>query len=273
MDELKKELSPTSPYPETLKRADEFEKLRTTYGVADLEKSLTGIKDQIEAEFGLVRQQRGIEEGKPVPMGVIEGRISEEEKQAQVRIDALGRQQARIVDELNTKYGVINQLMNFMGLDYNDAVKRYDDEFTRNLSMYDIIAGARKEARSAFEYDQTAARANLQIYANAAISGNITYENLSPEQKLMINKLEIQSGLPTGLISSIKKDPKADILFTTSNEGITQIGFRNSDGTVRVESYGTSTSGANTIKIGSESEWKVNGSSSVNKNTGGSNIK
>jgi hypothetical protein len=38
-------------------------------------------------------------------------------------------------------------------------------------------------------------------------------------------------------------DPKANVLFTTSNDGVTQIGFKNPDGTVSVQSYGTRTSG------------------------------
>ena len=239
MEELKTELAPSTPYPEPLGRVEELGRLRIEYGVADLEKSLTTLKDQIQAEQNLLREQRGIEEGKPVPLGVIAGRITEEERVANVRLDAFGRQQARTIDELNTKYNVINQIMTLEGLDYNDSVKRYETEFEMNLKMYDLIAGARREARSAYEYDQQAARANLQIYANAAISGNVDYSSLGADQKLMISKLEVQSGLPVGFISSIKKDPKADILFTSSNEGITQVGFRNADGTIRVESYGT----------------------------------
>ena len=239
MEELKTKLAPTTPYPEPLKRVEELGKLRTEYGVADLEQSLTTIKDQIKGEQDLLREQRGIEEGKPVPMGVIAGRITEEERVANIRLDALGRQQSRIVDELNTKYNVINQIMTLQGLDYGDAVKRYETEFDINLKMYDLIAGVRREARSAFEYDQTAAKANLQIYANAAISGNIDYNSLGTDQKLMIAKLEVQSGLPVGFISSIRKDPKADIIFTNTNEGVTQVGFRNADGSISVKSYGT----------------------------------
>ena len=232
MEELKTELAPTTPAPTPLKRIEEFEKLRTTYGVADLEESLTTIKDQITAEQDLLREQRGIEEGKPVPMGVIAGRVSEEERVANIRLDALGRQQARIVDELNTKYALINTYMNFMGLDYQDAVSAYDKEFTRNLQLYDIIAGARKEARSVFEYDQTAARANLQIYMNAITSGNMTYDNMSSDQKLMVSKLEIQSGLPIGTIASMQLSAKDKILAFSEDK--TQAWVIGDDGKMKV---------------------------------------
>jgi len=44
-------------------------------------------------------------------------------------------------------------------------------------------------------------------------------------------------------MSSLKMDKDADILFTTSNEGVTQVGFRNADGSISVESYGTRVTG------------------------------
>jgi hypothetical protein len=217
--ELKTALAPTTPYPTPLKRVEELGRLQTEYGVSDLEARLKGLKAQEDEAIAALRIQTHTEEGKPVPLNVIAGRVSEATRQAQENLDFIGRQKSRVVDELNTKYNVINQIMTLQGLDYNDAVKRYETEFNISLKMYDLIAGARREARSAYEYDQTAARANLQIYANAAISGNVDYTSLGVDQKLMISKLEIQSGLPIGFISSIKKDPKANIIANWESEG------------------------------------------------------
>jgi len=241
-EEVKAQLTAGLVKPEPLNRVAEFEKLRTDQGVADTEKSLATLKDQITAEQDMLRQQRGIEEGKPVPMGVISGRISEEERVANVRLDALGRQQARLVDELNTKYNVINTYMNFKGLDYQDAVQAYDTEYKQNLQIYDIIAGQRKEARSAYEYDQNSAKANLQVYMNAITSGNLTYNDMDDSQKLMVNKLEIQSGLPVGFISNLQMSAKdrimgisedktqAWVLDENNNMKIIQTGLRSSGG-------------------------------------------
>ena len=247
IEELKTTLAPTVTAPEPLKRVEELAKLRTTYGVSDLETTLSALKKQEQDEMANLRTQRGIEEGKPVPMGVIAGRIGEEERVAQQRMDAITRQKAVVVDELNTKYNIINQFLQLEGLDYNDAVKRYEDEFDRNVKMYDVILGQQREARSALQQVQDTARANLQIFTNAATSGSITYNTLSSDQKLMINKLEMQSGLPIGFISSIRKDPKSDIVFTSSNEGVTQVGMRNADGTISVQSYGTRTPSAGSV--------------------------
>jgi len=219
MEELKKTLTPGVAYPEPLKRVEKFEELRLEYGVAELETSLSDIKAQIDEEFALLRTQRGIEEGKPVPLGVIAGRISEEERTAQERIDFLGRQQARITDELNTKYSLVNTYMTLMGLDYGDAVKRYDDEFSRNVQMYGIILQQEERAMSAWEYQQTAARANLQIFVNAVTEGNLTYADMSTDQKLMVSKLEVQSGLPVGFTSSLQMSFKDRLLSVNDKTG------------------------------------------------------
>lgn len=247
MEELKSELSPSIAYPGALDRVGKFEELRASYGVSDLEKQLTDLKGQEDDLYAEFREQRFTEKGKPVPLGVIEGRISEEERQYLERTDYLGRQVARITDELNTKYGIISTMMNLMGLDYQDAVGRYETEFNQNLQMYNIILGQEKEARSAYEADRAAASANLTMFYNAITSGNVNYSSLGADQKIMINKLEAQAGLPVGFMATIKMDADANILFTTSNEGITQVGIRNADGTISVESHGTRISSTGSV--------------------------
>ena len=249
-EEIKTAVTPETPAPEPLSRVTEFERLRGEQGVADLEKGLTDLKAQerdLEAAF---REQRTAERAKPVPQSLMEGRISTEERAYLERQDYLGRQKARITDELNIKYNVINTYMKLMDLDYQDAVAKYDSEFKRNLSMYELVLGqeakAAEQAMDKFkvqedirQFEIKTASANLTTMMNAIKEGNLSLDNLGSDQKLLINKLEIQAGLPIGLMSQVKSDPKANILFTTSNEGITQVGIRNADGTISVQSYGT----------------------------------
>jgi hypothetical protein len=212
MTELKTQLAPTTPAPTPLNRIEEFEKLRTTQGVADLEKSLTDLKAQEDELYAERRQQKTTERAKPVAQGVIEGRISQEERAYLERVDYLGRQVARTTDELNTKYNVINAYMNFMGLDYQDAVAAYDKEYAINFKIYDLVKGEQAAERSAYEYDTTAARANLQIYMNAITSGNMSFNNLSATDKLAVQKLEIQAGFPVGTMANLQMSPKDKIL-------------------------------------------------------------
>lgn len=236
--------------PALLNLEQTFTELRADYGLADLESSLNSLKAQEQDIQAAFRTQRTDERGRPVAQNVIEGRIGEEERAAQERLDFIARQKSVIIDELNTKYSVIGQIMNFKQVDYQTAVDDYERTFNQNLQVYNLIS-------SEADRQQTAARANLQIYANAITNGNMDYNSLSSDQKLMLNKLEMQSGLPVGFVSSLKLDPGANILFTSTNEGVTQVGVRNPDGSISVQSYGTRTPGKQTdaeFKKGAQTE-------------------
>jgi hypothetical protein len=195
--------------PDVLNRVEEFEKMRNEMGVADLETTLNGLKAQLEEQYALKRQRTQSAEGKPVAMGVIAGRVSEIERQETERIDAIGRQINVISDQLNTSYNVISTYMQFMSLDYQDAVQRYNDEFNRNLQIYKLVD-------EEMDQQQATARANLQIYQNALLSGNINYSSLSGDQKAFISKLEVQAGLPIGFTASLKPDEK--VLYSGTRE-------------------------------------------------------
>ena len=174
MDELKDDLAPDQPAPTLLNRTEEFAKFRDEYGVQQLEDNLNDLKAQEEEAYAQLKINEDSERGKPVAMNVIEGRMSEQERIARDNIEFIQRQKSRVVDELNTKYNVIGQMMEFMSLDYQDATKAYDTEFKNNLSLYSIISGKEELALSQAEKDRTAARANLQIYSNAITNGNIS---------------------------------------------------------------------------------------------------
>ena len=249
-DEVKTQLTPSTPRPELIDRTALREGLRLEYGLTDLETRLNDLnKMQMDLE-AVGRKRLTNEEGKPIALGVIGGRQTEIERQTNEDLDLLSRQKQVIVNELNTKYAIVETIMKDKTLDYNDAVERYNNEFESNLGIMNMVRGLQQDALDVARFNQSVAATNLQMYVNAAIKGNIDYNSLDPSQQAFIAKLEVQSGLPVGFISSIKKDPNADIIFTTSNEGVTQVGFRDADGGIRVESYGTR------ISSGTESDRK-----------------
>lgn len=219
MEELWEQLQPETGLPEPLDRRAEREALREEYGVAELETSLQDINAALEEEFAFFESQRTAERGRSVAMSVIEGRIGEHERTARERIDFLGRQKSRATDELNTKYTIIGQFMQDVGLDYTDAVRRYESEFSRNLQIYNVVREERKEARSQYERQIDNARANLQIYTNAITKGNLNWSDMSTDQKVMISKLEVQSGLPVGFIGSLKMSAKDRLLNINEKTG------------------------------------------------------
>jgi len=211
-DSITKQLEPKGGAPKPISRVKEFEKMREEYGVADLEKNLTELKTALETEVATSRQRTHAAEGGQVAMGVIAGRVGEVERQQNERIDIINRQLNTVNDQLNTAYNVIQTYINYMGLDYNDAVNAYNTEFNRNLQIYQLV-----EAK--LDKQQAAARANLQVFTNAITSGNIKYSTLSADQKSFVNKLELQSGLPIGFTAQLKtSDANGKVLSTTTRE-------------------------------------------------------
>jgi hypothetical protein len=236
LDTLKNKLAPTAPAPTPINRLEIFDELRTKYNITDLETGLNDLKTQARDIVAQQRLRTQNEQGKAVPLGVIGGRVDEITRQENEKLDFVNRQIATINDELTTKYSVVQTMINFAGLDYQDAVDAYDKEFSRNIQIYGVLQTEKNDARDS-------ARANLQIMQNNIIKGNTSFASLDPSTQAMISKLEVQAGLPVGFTSSLKADANANIIFTTSNEGVTQVGFRNADGTVEVKSYGTRISG------------------------------
>ena len=50
-----------------------------------------------------------------------------------------------MVDELQMKYAVINQNIQDLGLDYGDAVAKYDSEFDQSIKMIELVRGIKKD--------------------------------------------------------------------------------------------------------------------------------
>lgn len=210
MGQLKDALTPGAA-PTPINRVNEFNNLRTQYGVANLEQELTNINKQIADVQTLNEQRQYKAETGQVALGVIGGRQTEIQRQTQIQLDSLNRAKSVMVDELNMKYGIIDKMINFMGLDYQDAVAAYDKAFDRNIAFYEM-------AYQQVADEKTAARANLQILSNAIMSGNMTLAGASPEARMMINKLEVQAGLPIGFTQSLQMSPKDRLLAISDDK-------------------------------------------------------
>lgn len=248
MEEVKKYTTPTTPLPEAPKLVDLFGNLREEYGVGELETAVTELDDMIAAEYEYLDTARFDEEGKPVPLNVIAGRVGEQERNAQLRIDFLGRQKERAVNQLNFAYSVINTMVSLTSQDFNNAISVYTTEFNQKMTIYNAFAKERSDQatlkldtqklaidtafkgadlqlqineaeQKAIESQQNAARANLEIFTNLMTNGNISYGDLNTETKLAISKMEVTSGLGLGFISKIQRDnPNGEVLTTVTRE-------------------------------------------------------
>lgn len=262
-------LLPSGTAPTTPNLAQTYQDLSTLKGVDALQASITDLKTQQDAIASQLQVTKTAEKGKPVPMNVIEGRISTEQQQSQDQYDFIGRQLARKQDELTSTLSNIKMIMDFTQQDYTNASTAYNTQFDQAITTFNLIHGIQQDQKNDIQKAQDNARANLQIMVNAITNGNLSLSNLSPDQTAQLNKLEVQSGLPVGFISSIKKDPKADILFTNTSEGVTQVGIRNADGSVSVQSYGKSTKTATTTELSKQASTEMSNFLSTNSNSYG----
>lgn len=238
---LKATITPTTEKPNTPNFVDLYNTNRTKYGVTDLESSLNDAKARRQALLDANDARKRNEEGKPVAMNVIQGRQSEEDRQAQIELNNINREIEDTSNELTQKYNVINSIMDFSKLDYTNATDRYDKDFTQSLNLFNTVKGIADSEKSANERAQDNARANLQIIYNGMSAGGVNFETLTPDQKTNITKLETEAGLPIGFYTSIQnKNPKGDILSTTTRDTggkkYADVIIKNADGSLSTKS-------------------------------------
>lgn len=243
-----RELLPTRQAPQAPSMLDTYNSMREQYGLDAVETELGDLKAQEEQLNAQFRVNKAGEIAKPVAMGVIEGRISEQERTFREDLDFVQRQISRKNDQLKTAYGVIDTIMNLTQKDFENARATYNDEFDAAYKMINIAQGIQKTNMDIYSQQQATARANAQIYVNLLSSGNMDLKNLPADAKVQLSKMELQAGLPLGFFSTIKKDPKADIISTTSNDGQIQVLMRNPDGSLSMQTYGTKNGGGTTQK-------------------------
>lgn len=210
--------------PELYSSVETLDTLRTQYGISDLETRMNELEAQKAELIAQSRQRTQAQEGKAVPMGVIWGRVSEIERQDSERMDVINRELNSIANQYNTKMNVISQYMKYTGEDYDRANQRFETEYKRNLDMLNMYRDdvkmmkddASEEEKVAYQRSRDAqndAKATLQTLYNSTASGALDYDSMDDAQKMLIAKLEVQSGFPAGTIAQIKNNnPKSDIV-------------------------------------------------------------
>lgn len=234
---LVKTLTPTSPAPTIPNLTDTYNGLRTSYGVTDLESQLNTLQSQAKQVTASLALQKTDEEGKPVAMNVIEGRESEETKQANQKLTEINNQISTLSGQLQTKYNTIDTLMKYTSQDYTNASAAYDKQFSNNIQLFNTVKGVQDSTLSQDEKAKDDARANLQIIYNTLTSGGGSLSTISDAEKANITKLELQAGLPQGFYQAlVNKNPKADILSTTTRDNngtkYADVIMRNQDGSL-----------------------------------------
>lgn len=234
---------PRDPAPTPPSLTEQYTKLTQEAGVDAIQTSIRDLKAKQDELAAGLRTNTAAEQGKPVATNIIQGRITEQERIAREDYDFVSRQLSRKTDELNSAMGNIQMIMQFTQTDYQNAAQSYATQFEQAISTFNLIRGIQQDQKNDIQRAQDNARANAQIMVNMITAGNLSVNDLPPDQMAQLNKLEVQAGLPAGFFGAIRMDPDANVLFTNTNDGITQVGIRNADGSVSVQSYGTRTGG------------------------------
>ena len=199
--------NPTIPNLES-----QYNNLKSQYHLDNLNVSLNDLTKE-EAKIRTSKNNSvSAEMDKPVAMNVISGRVSEQERNFNTRLNSISLQKTAIADQIKTANDAIDTVMKYKTLDYNNAKDNYDKELSQNLAMYNTITGT-------VNREEDNARANLSIIYNAIQNGGANLDTISPTQKALISSLELKSGLPSGFYQFLQnKNPKADVLTTTTRD-------------------------------------------------------
>jgi len=218
--------------------ANDFQALRSEYGIPALEQRLTDIKAQIRAVEDSMTAGLYDEEGRLAPMEVITGRQDEIKKQAAVTLSGLQRSEALLVDELNTKGSMISTLMTLKQQDYSNASAAYNAEFTKQINLLNIIYGREDQEAQMANQVQDDARANLNILMTAYQGSD--WSSIDETTKSLMNTLSVKAGIPTGLVPAIFSavDKTKEMSFHVISDDQTTVSIFYKDGSSETFSTG-----------------------------------
>jgi hypothetical protein len=209
--------------------------LRTQYGITEGENQMTELQRQSRDIQAQKQARINSEKGKAVAMNVISGRVGEVEQQENERLTAINNSIQTLQSQLNTKYNVVDSIMKYASMDYDNAVKDYDTKFSQNMDMFDMVRNISKDEKTDIERQEDSARANAQIMIDTMNKNGTTFQQLSTDQQTNLTKLGVQSGLGSEFFKDVMKvSAGKEILTTITNDDKTKTTIMYKDGTTKV---------------------------------------
>ena len=198
MEQVRGAVEPDQPEPDAPDYEESLRDLRIEYGIDPLETQLNGFNSELEALYAQRSARIQAERDKTVATNVIAGRVSEVERNENERIAALERSIKTVTDQLNTKYSVVNSLMDAKQLDYTTAVQSYDAEMEANIALYNAARGIEDSLKTDDQRAVDNARSSAEILINGYAGAGLTFDQLSPTQQSTLTKLSVESGFDPG---------------------------------------------------------------------------
>mgnify|MGYP001559351385 FL=1 len=202
VESLVKSLETTKSQP-TKSLLQEFSDQRAAMGIGGLEQDLA-TKDaalkKLDADYASSIEG---EEGRLVSMTQVQRRQSAEGIQYnRARRDMVAERDS-IANQVNMKYGVLKSMVEFAGMDIDNAQQNYQFQFNAAVSLTNLMKGIEDSAKTDADRKTDNARANLTIWTNLLKTGNVKYDDLDASTKADIRIAEINSGFPPGFTQFI----------------------------------------------------------------------
>lgn len=201
---------PTPP-----KYTELFTTLREQYGIENIETGINEYKNLIRNEELLLKSQKNYARGQTVRQGVIEGRVDQVTRDRMETIDWYKNNVSFLTDQANSAYSFINTLVQLNKMDYDTAKEQYQTDFNNRLNIYSALKTQEKDERD-FQYQLNQdkikmASTNLSMYVDLISKGQLKWSNLSDTEQTAIHKMEVESGLGSGFLSTVKPPMGSEI--------------------------------------------------------------
>ena len=189
-------LQQLTPPPPPTSLVNDFEALRSAQGVSAVESQINTVKSDIrnaEADLRLVEAEIA---NKKVSTRVIDRETAEQRRIAQENIDFQNRRLQTLTDELNTKNGLIGQIMSFRQTDYSNASTYYANQFDRALKIIGFFQDYQNAEAQQANDAKDRALANWQVMAKVYNENGRSWDMLSPDEQVQLESLAIKAGFP-----------------------------------------------------------------------------
>jgi len=233
--------------PEELDLESEQAKLMTQYQTEPLETELVDIDKQMADLSALYETAISQEKGRSAPGAIIRARQAKFSEEQRIELDRLTRQKIAIQEQLNVKYNMINTVMNLKQMDYQTARQNYEWEYDKAVQAQQLLSTEQDKQKKD-------AQAVLNTTINLFSSAQLLWTDLSDEQQLSINKMEMTAGIPTGTVQAFMMvKPQAKLIssvngYDAQGNAITTLIYDEGNGNIKT-SY-VSTGGVRPSEVG-----------------------
>jgi len=211
-----------------------YKSLMSENGMEQISSDINDIKKkerELEESY-----KRGIEESEQAlaPMELIGTKQQALDTQYRRKAEELRLQKQTLIDEYNTKLGMIEITMKYKEMDFATANDNYQTSFNNAIKLLDIVSGREKEAKDDVQAIKDSAKANLSVITSMMSETNKGWDELDSSMQTQITQLELKSGLPQGITKAIYEgiDTTKDESFHIVSDDQTQVSIFYKDGSV-----------------------------------------